>query len=153
MLYLCAFLMAVVAGLRAMMAPAAVSWAAYAGWIALEGTFLGFLAHPYTAWILTALAIGELVADQLPKTPSRKVPIQFGTRLLMGAVCGVAVTLAIGQWLVGLLAGLLGALAGTFGGHAARASLARRFGRDLPAALIEDAAAIALALLALAVLR
>ncbi|WP_368564277.1 DUF4126 family protein [Pseudoxanthomonas sp. UTMC 1351] len=153
MIYLCAFLIAVVAGLRAMMAPAAVSWAAYAGWISLEGTFLAFLAYPYTPWILTALAIGELIADQLPKTPSRKVPIQFGTRLLMGAVCGIALTLANGQWLIGLIVGLLGAVAGTLGGHTARASLARRFGRDLPAALIEDGLAFVLALLVLAVLR
>lgn len=153
MIFLCAFLMAVVAGLRAMMAPAAVSWAAYAGWIPLEGTFLAFLGHLYTAWILTAFAVGELIADQLPRTPSRKVPIQFGTRLLMGAVCGIALTLASGQWLIGLLVGLVGAVVGTMGGHAARAALARRFGRDLPAALIEDAVAIVLALLVLAVLR
>jgi uncharacterized membrane protein len=153
MIYLCAFLIAVVAGLRAMMAPAAVSWAAYLGWIPLEGTFLAFLGHAYTPWILTALAIAELIADQLPKTPSRKVPIQFGTRLLMGAVCGIALTLANGQWLVGGIVGLLGAVAGTLGGHAARASLARRFGRDLPAALIEDGVALGLAVLVLAVLR
>jgi uncharacterized membrane protein len=153
MIYLCVFLIAVVAGLRAMMAPAAVSWAAYAGWIPLEGTFLAFLAHAYTPWILTALALGELIADQLPGTPSRKVPVQFGTRLLMGAVCGIALTLANGQWLIGLIVGLLGAVVGTLGGHAARASLARRFGRDLPAALIEDGVALVLALLVLAVLR
>lgn len=153
MIYLCAFLIAVVAGLRAMMAPAAVSWAAYLGWIPLEGTFLAFLGHAYTPWILTALAIGELIADQLPRTPSRKVPIQFGTRLLMGAVCGIALTLANGQWPVGVIVGLLGAVAGTLGGHAARASLARRFGRDLPAALIEDGVALGLAVLVLAVLR
>lgn len=153
MIYLCAFLIAVVAGLRAMMAPAAVSWAAYAGWISLDGTFLAFLGHAYAPWILSVLAVGELIADQLPSTPSRKVPVQFGTRLLMGAVCGIAVTLASDQWLAGLLIGLLGAVVGTFGGHAARASLARRFGRDLPAALIEDGVAIAVALLVLAVLR
>lgn len=152
-IYLCAFLIAVVAGLRAMLAPAAVSWAAYAGWIPLEGTFLAFLGHAYTPWILTVLALGELIADQLPRTPSRKVPVQFGTRLLMGAVCGIAMTLAGGQWLMGLLVGLLGAVAGTLGGHAARASLARRFGRDLPAALIEDGVAIVLAVLVLMVLR
>jgi len=153
MIYLCAFLIAVVAGLRAMMAPAAVSWAAYAGWISLEGTFLAFLGHPYAPWILTLLAIGELIADQLPRTPSRKVPVQFGTRLLMGAVCGIALTLVSGQWLIGLVLGVSGAVAGTLGGHAARASLARRFGRDLPAALIEDGVALVLALLVLAVLR
>ena len=41
-----------------------------------------------TPWILTVLAVGELVTDQLPTTPSRKVPVQFGTRLLTGAPFG-----------------------------------------------------------------
>ena len=32
------------------------------------------------------LALGELVTDQLPTTPSRTVPVQFGTRIVMGAL-------------------------------------------------------------------
>ncbi len=47
----------------------------------------------------------------------------------------------------GLLAGGIGAVVGTFGGASGRAYLARHFGRDLPAALIEDALAILLALI------
>ena len=38
-----AFLIGVVAGLRALTAPAAVSWAAHLGWLKLEGTWLAFL--------------------------------------------------------------------------------------------------------------
>jgi uncharacterized membrane protein len=42
----------------------------------------------------------------------------------------------------GLLAGVLGAVAGTFGGYEFRARLARAFGKDLPAALLEDLIAV-----------
>jgi uncharacterized membrane protein len=44
------------------------------------------------------------------------------------------------------LRGVVGALIGTYGGFESRRALARAFGRDLPAALIEDAVAIVLAL-------
>lgn len=38
MVYLLAVLIGVIAGLRAMTAPAAISWAAWLGWVALAGT-------------------------------------------------------------------------------------------------------------------
>ena len=40
------------------------------------------------------------------------------------------------------MAGVIGAVLGTLGGAAARAALAARFGRDRPAALLEDAVAV-----------
>jgi uncharacterized membrane protein len=48
---------------------------------------------------------------------------------------------------VGLLAGIVGAVIGTLGGRAFRARLAAAFGSDRPAAFIEDAVAIVGALL------
>ena len=51
-----------------------------------------------------------------------------------------------GALIAGLVAGVIGAVIGTYGGAAVRAWLAASFGRDLPAALIEDAVAILLAL-------
>jgi uncharacterized membrane protein len=39
-------------------------------------------------------------------------------------------------------AGVVGAVLGTLGGHRARGGLAGSFGRDLPAALLEDAVAV-----------
>ena len=139
---LLAFLMGIVAGLRAMTAPAAVSWAARLGHLNLSGTWLAFLGYAWTPWILTLLAAGELVTDQLPATPSRKVPVQFGTRILMGAACGAALTVGSGSLALGAISGIAGAIAGTLGGHALRARLAAAFGADLPAALLEDAIAI-----------
>lgn len=148
--YVLALAIGIVAGLRAMIVPAAVSWAARLGLLDLNGTWLAFLGHAWTPWVFTVLALGELVTDQLPQTPSRTVPIQFGTRILTGALAGAAIGMAAGSWIGGALAGAVGAVIGTLGGRAFRSWLATAFGRDRPAALIEDAVAIGSALLIVA---
>ena len=145
--YLLALLIGIVAGLRAMTPPALVAWAAYLGWLDLSGSWLGFLANAWVRWILTLLAVVELVTDQLPSTPSRTVPIQFGARIATGALSGAAIGTAGGAMVGGLLAGIVGAVIGTLGGRAFRARLASAFGSDRPAAFIEDAVAISGALL------
>lgn len=147
MIYLFALLIGVVAGLRAFTAPAAVSWAAAIGWIDLSGTWASFMGATITPWILTLAALAELVGDKLPNTPSRKVPMQFGARILMGAFSGAVLGLVGGEWIGGLVAGAVGAVIGTLGGAAVRSRLAAAFGRDLPAALIEDVVAIVAAIL------
>jgi uncharacterized membrane protein len=148
-----ALLMGVVAGLRTMTAPTAVSWAAYLGWLDVRGTWLAFLGYAWTPWIMSVLALLEFVADQLPSTPSRTVPTQFGARLVSGALAGAAIGAAAGSTAGGLVAGIAGATIGTLGGHAARARLAAAFGHDRPAAFIEDAVAIGGGLLIVAVWR
>jgi uncharacterized membrane protein len=145
-------LIGVMAGLRAMTAPAAISWAARLGWLDVASTRLAFLGYGVTPWVLTALALGELVADQLPSTPSRTVPVQFGTRLLVGGLCGAAIGITGGALVIGALAGIAGAIIGTLGGRAFRARLAGAFGSDRPAAFIEDAVAIVGSLLIVAAL-
>ena len=145
--YLLALLIGIVAGLRAMTPPALVAWAAHLGWLDLSGSWLGFLANAWVRWILTLLAVVELVTDQLPSTPSRTVPIQFGARIATGALSGAAIGTAGEAMVGGLLAGIVGAVIGTLGGRAFRARLASAFGSDRPAAFIEDAVAISGALL------
>ncbi len=147
MIYLLALLIGIVAGLRAMTAPAAVAWGAWLGWLPLAGTWAGFMGHWITVAIFTVLAVVELVTDQLPSTPSRKVPVQFGTRIIMGALTGAVIGTAAGVVIGGLAAGIIGAILGTLGGAEVRGRLAASFGKDLPAALIEDAVAILGALL------
>ena len=137
-----ALLIGIIAGLRALTAPAAVSWAVRLGSLNLAPTSLAFLGYAFTPWIFTALALGELVTDQLPTTPSRTVPVQFGTRILTGGLSGGAIGAAHGQLVAGVAGGVIGAVIGTLGGRGARARLAAWFGRDRPAALIEDAVAI-----------
>lgn len=142
MLYLLALLIGIVAGLRTMTAPAAVAWGAYLGWLPLAGTWASFMGHWIAVAILTVLAIIELIADQLPSTPSRKVPMQFAARLVSGAFSGAVIGTAGGALLPGLIAGMVGAVIGTYGGAYLRGRLAAAFGSDRPAALIEDAVAI-----------
>ena len=139
---LSALLIGVIAGLRAMTPPAAVSWLARSGWLNLGGTAFAFLGYAWTPWIFTALAIGEIINDKLPTTPSRTVPIQFGGRILMGGLCGAAIGASRGSMVGGLVAGVVGSVIGTLGGRAVRARLAASFGSDRPAALIEDTIAI-----------
>ena len=102
LVYLLALLIGIVAGSRAMTAPAAVSWAA-SRVARSDGTGLAWLAHPRTQWLLTVFALGELVTDQLPSTPSRTVPVQFGARILTGALCGAAIGTAVGSGARGAL--------------------------------------------------
>ncbi|PAQ02724.1 DUF4126 domain-containing protein [Mesorhizobium mediterraneum] len=150
MLYILALLIGVVAGLRAMTAPAAVAWGAWLGWLPVTGTWAAFMGHWVAVGIFTALAIVELVADQLPSTPSRKVPQQFGARIVSGAFTGAVIGATAGATIGGLIAGAIGAVIGTLGGAELRKRLAITLGKDLPAALIEDAVAITGGLLVVA---
>jgi uncharacterized membrane protein len=145
MIVVLTFVIGVVAGLRAMTPLAAVSWGARLGHVPLEGTHLSWLGGTVAPWIFTVLAIGEIINDKLPATPSRKIPPQFITRVVTGAFSGAAIGLSKDLLALGLVAGALGAVAGTLGGAAVRGKLAAAFGKDLPAALLEDVVAIGLA--------
>src|SRR3954462_13847081 len=141
--YLLAFLIGVVAGLRSMTPPAAVSWAARLGWLRLENTPLAFLGFAATPYILTVFAIAELITDKLPKTPSRKTLTPFAARIVTGAFSGAALGAPRGELPGGLLAGALGGVAGTLAGYEFRRRLVKATGgKDLPVALLEDAIAI-----------
>ncbi len=136
-----AFLIGVTAGLRALTPLAAVSWAARLGWLHLENTWLAFLGFAATPYIVSLLAVGEIISDKLPKTPSRKAPPGFIARIVTGALSGAA--LASQAMIGGIAAGVIGAVAGTFGGYEFRSRLVKATGgKDLPIALLEDAIAI-----------
>jgi uncharacterized membrane protein len=111
------------------------------------------MGFAWTPWIFTLLAIVEMVTDQLPSTPSRKVPVQFGSRIVSGALSGATIGSSGGWWIAGLIAGVVGAVIGTYGGAEIRSRLAKAFGRDMPAAFIEDAGAIVLGLIVVWALR
>src|SRR3954467_587540 len=59
----------IIAGLRSLTAPAAVSWAACLGWLDLQGSPLAFMGSKIAVAIFSLLAIAEYVADLLPSTP------------------------------------------------------------------------------------
>ena len=142
---LISMMLGVAAGLRTTVPVAAVSWAAAWGWISLDTTWLWWLALPWVPWIASLAVLTEFVTDQLPSTPSRTVPLQFGARLVSGGLAGMAVGVPTALTTIGFLGGIAGAVIGTLGGRAFRAWLAAAFRSDPPAALIEDALALALA--------
>lgn len=138
-----ALLIGVVAGLRALTAPAVVSWAAFLDWIPVDDKWSLWVGHWITVTVLTVLAVVELVTDQLPKTPSRKTTLQFSTRMITGAFAGAVLGSAWHHTFAALGAGVIGAVLGTLGGYEARKRLvAATGGRDLPVALLEDVVAV-----------
>jgi uncharacterized membrane protein len=98
-------------------------------------------------WPFTALVLVEFVTGELPSPPSRKVPIQFGARVMAGALSSVTVA-ATG---VSLAAGMVGAVVGAFAGASLRARRVAFIGEDHPSALIEDVIAILTVLLIVSV--
>jgi uncharacterized membrane protein len=139
---LLALLIGVVAGLRSFTAPAVVSWAAYLHWINLSGHWLSWVGHLITVIVFTALAIGELVLDKLPKTPARTAPPSFAARVISGGFSGAGLGTAWGYTWGGVGAGAVGAVLGTLGGYQARSRLTNAHGHAMPIALSEDAVAV-----------
>ena len=123
MTLLAAFLFGIVAGLRTFTGEAVL--------FGLRGGVAGI--------VFPILAIGEYVADAFPQMPPRTSigPLLF--RCASGAFMGWTVAR-----IPGIIMGVAGALIGTFGGYRARMRLIAKTGA-IPAALIEDVIAIALA--------
>ncbi len=141
---LLAFLIGFVAGLRSLTAPAVLAWAAHRNWLNLHNTPLSFMASTAAVVIFFLLAAGELVADQLPSTPSRTKPPGLIARIILGGLSGAGVAAAGVQSLaLGAVLGIAGSLVGTYGGHAARIGLVQALKvPDLVIAILEDAVAI-----------
>jgi uncharacterized membrane protein len=139
-----AFLIGFFAGLRSLLPPAAVAWTVYLGWLKLERPLALIGSLPAVA-IFTVLAIVELVADKLPRTPSRTAPPGLIARIVTGSLTGACVAAGAAQGI--FLAALLGAIGGVVGcflGYQARTGLVKTLRvRDIYVALVEDLVAIA----------
>jgi uncharacterized membrane protein len=139
------FFLGCIAGLRSLTAPAVVCWAAHLGWLHFSGTTLAFIDRTATLTLFTLLALVELIADKLPKTPARTAPVGLIARIVLGGASGVALATSAGMSvLVAAIVGAIGAIVGTFAGYNIRHALVSK-GRlpDLPVALAEDTIAIA----------
>ena len=142
LLLLYAFLLGCVCGLRSMTAPAVVAWGAHLGWLHFEGGLFGFFANKITLIVFSLFAIGELVADKLPFIPARTQIGPLAVRVVFGALCGAALSIAGGASpLPAALLGGLGSLAGAFAGSAYRRRLSAVV-PDFVLALIEDVVAV-----------
>lgn len=143
-----AFGIGVVAGLRALTAPAVTSWVMHLRGYNVQGSLIGshlaFMGSIIAVGIFTLAAIGELVNDKLPKTGSRTAPPSLVIRALTGGLSGATLCAAGGGSVaIGAVLGAVGSLVGSFGGHAARVGLVKATGApDIVIALVEDAIAI-----------
>ena len=142
-----AFGVGLVAGLRALTAPAAVAWAAQWGWLHLHGSPLSFMASTWAAILFLVLAIFELIGDLLPGTPKRTAPGPLAARMLSGGLCGACVCASANQSLfIGAALGGLGALLGAFAGYELRRRLVAGLNvKNVFIAIPEDLIAIGLA--------
>jgi uncharacterized membrane protein len=147
--YVCAFAVGIglVAGLRSLTAPAAVSWAAHLGWLNLHSSPLAFMGSMVAVAIFSLLAIGELIADKMPKTPRRTSLVPVLARILIGGLCGASLCASTNQsLLIGALLGGTGAVIGAFGGYEIRRRLVSKLNaKDIFIAIPEDLIAIGLA--------
>jgi uncharacterized membrane protein len=94
------------------------------------------------------LAVGELIGDKLPMTPSRLNEGPFLGRIALGALAGALVSRRFHQApLQGAIRGVIGAAVGTIVGNSYRSLAAQGLGiPDVVAALGEDAVAITIGL-------
>jgi len=134
-----AFLIGFFTGLRCLTPTAVTAWATHSGWLKVPSP-LSWIGTTTAAVIFTLLALVELVTDKLPKTPSRTAPPGLIARILLGALSGACVASAGGEGIVlGAVLGIVGALAGTYGGYQARTRLMKALGTpDFVIALLED---------------
>jgi uncharacterized membrane protein len=146
-------LLGVVTGMRSMTAMAVLCWFAYRGDLSLDDTWAAWAGKLTTAIIFTVLAVGELVADKLPKTPNRTAPFPLLARVILGGLVGAIVAAGLnGSEFEGVILGVGGALIGAFGGFLVRREIVIRFGgKDWPVALVEDASAIICAVFAMGI--
>jgi uncharacterized membrane protein len=132
----------VVAGLRALAAPAVLAWAAKRRWIRLGNSPFATIISAKASKRITDLAVTELIADKLPFTPSRLKAGPLASRIVSGAVCGATINGVVKRPLIrGAVLGGVGAIAGAFAGYHMR----KRLSRDKPnlgVAVLEDALAI-----------
>jgi uncharacterized membrane protein len=134
----------IVAGLRAMTAPAVVSWAAHLGGLNLHASPLAFMGSLAAVAVFSLAALTEYVNDVMPKTPSRTKPGPLAARIVTGGLSGACLCAAAGQsLLVGALLGGIGGVIGAFAGYQVRTRLVRALGvKDLFIAIPEDLVAI-----------
>ena len=148
-LLLSAALLGVVAGLRTQV-PGAVLAARDLeptdGPLALLGTGVG-------KRVAYLGAVGELIADKLPATPSRVEQAQLIGRVLGGVLAAASLASATGvrgaRLILPAVVGGAGAWAGSWGGYLARKAAVERTGLPDPVvAVAEDLLAVGLALAA-----
>ena len=134
--------MGILAGMRSMSAPTLAS-----RWLARtqpdsEDRLARVMAHPWAPRVLGLLAVGELIGDKLPMTPSRVTVVPLTGRMLSGALAAASVTQERqrGRRLAVAALGAVAALASSWAFYALRRTATKKLGvPDVAVALTEDA--------------
>lgn len=144
LVFLLAFGIGVVTGLRSMTGAAVVCWAAHLGWIDLEGSRLALMGSTAATYAFSAFAVGELIADKLPIIPNRTSPGPLFGRIVLGALCGATLCAAAGYPVAaGAILGGVGGVVGAFGGYQVRKRLVAKLRcPDWVVAVLEDVVAV-----------
>ncbi len=108
----------IVAGLRSLLPVAVIAWAAHFDWLNLNGSPLAFMGSRTAVAIFSVLAIGELIADKLHKTPKRTAFGSLLARIVLGGLSAACLYVAAGKsFLIGAVLGGIGAVIGAFAGY------------------------------------
>jgi uncharacterized membrane protein len=133
-------------GLRSQLGPAMVALTTEATETSRPAALF---AGRWAKGLAAAGAVGELVADKLPQTPSRLSAAGFLPRVALGALAGSALAGRRREdptpWVVAAAVGAVAAAGGTLAGARWRGVAHDRGRADWPAAVTEDLAALALA--------
>jgi uncharacterized membrane protein len=146
-IYILALGIGIAAGLRSMTAPAVVSWTAHFRLLHLERSPLAFMGSLITVILFSICAVGEYIADKLPKTPNRTAPPGLIARIVTGGLSGGCIYAANEKpMLVGMILGGIGGVIGAFSGYETRKWLVKAVKvKDIFIAIPEDLIAIFLA--------
>ena len=144
-----------VSGMRSMMAPAVISWAARRSGLDLENTPFSAFKGPGIGRTAAALALGELFADKTPFVPQRSDSTALVARALSGGAAGAAVFRARQRSMVlGALVGAAAAVGSAYATYYLRRKAARHFEvSDRVIALVEDGIALGAGLIAVTIAK
>lgn len=146
-------LLGAITGLRSMTPMAVLCWFASLGYLPVGDSWAFWTAKLSVAIAFTVLATLELFADKMPDLPDRTTRGSAIFRVFLGGLIGAIVAAGLdGSGVEGVILGVLGALVGTYGGFLIRREIVQKVGcKDWHVGLVEDALAVALAVLAMGV--
>jgi uncharacterized membrane protein len=144
-----------VTGMRSMMAPPVISWAAKKSGLDLESTPFSAFTGQGIGQAAAALVLGELVAGNKPFVPNQTPATELLSRAASGGAAGAAIFKARRRSMfLGAAVGAVAAVGAAYASYYLRKEVVRRFDvSDRMVALMEDGFALGVGLLAVAIAR
>ena len=134
----------VLTGLRTMTPIAVLCWMTVLGRIPAAAGWMGFVRNWISIGVFSLAAIGELIGDKLPMTPSRLKAPGLIARMVFGGLCAAILAAVLGVSIgIGVGAGVAGSLVGSYCGWFLRRRCVGWFRcPDWPVAIVEDLVAV-----------